>query len=109
MVASCNSAMEGWKNHFHSFYIFSDLIAALKWKKRPRDLTKIPQVHVGGDDEGEGEVELLVRHSAVLRPLEVTGLGQLTHVLKVSRQLSSCSAAQSAETLCFSRKYLRIS
>ena len=73
MVASCNSAMEGWKNHFHSFYICPALIAALKWNKGPRDLTKIPQVHVGGDDEGEGEVELLVRHSAVLRPLEVTG------------------------------------
>ena len=49
------------------------MIAALKWNKCPRDLTKIPQVHVGGDDEGEGEVELLVRHSAVLRPVEVTG------------------------------------
>ena len=51
-------------------------------------MKQVPQVHLGSDDEGEGEVELLVRHSAVLRPVEVTGSGHVTHVWKVSRQLS---------------------
>ena len=56
--------MESWSSDIYiDFDIESDL-----------ELTKIPDVHEGRDDESHGKAELLLRDRSVDRPIQVTKL-----------------------------------